>query len=93
MVCIRLLLSAVLKVGSDHLCVCVCLYVCFGTGMGGHCYSGQGDGCSGFHSGHFVHMRGLPFRATEGDIAKVRTPTPFISLENVQTLKLNAGYM
>lgn len=93
MVCIRLLLSAVLKVGSDHLCVCVCLYVCFGTGMGGHGYSGQGDGCSGFHSGHFVHMRGLPFRATEGDIAKVRTPTPFISLENVQTLKLNAGYM
>lgn len=40
-------------------------------GMGGHGYSGQNDGGPGFHSGHFVHMRGLPFRATEGDVAKV----------------------
>lgn len=40
--------------------------------MGGHGYSGVSDGGSGFHNGHFVHMRGLPFRATEGDIAKVR---------------------
>lgn len=43
----------------------------FSAGMGGHGYSSQSDGSSGFHSGHFVHMRGLPFRATEGDIAKV----------------------
>lgn len=40
-------------------------------GMGGHGYSSQSDGGPGFHSGHFVHMRGLPFRATEGDVAKV----------------------
>lgn len=39
--------------------------------MGGHGYSGQSDTGPGFHSGHFVHMRGLPFRATENDIAKV----------------------
>ncbi|KAK7913385.1 hypothetical protein WMY93_013596 [Mugilogobius chulae] len=58
---------------------------CFGNGMfedrtrgdrsgrsvGGH---GQSDSGSGFHSGHFVHMRGLPFRATEGDIAKFFAP-------------------
>uniref|UniRef100_A0A3B3ZAE5 RRM domain-containing protein n=1 Tax=Periophthalmus magnuspinnatus TaxID=409849 RepID=A0A3B3ZAE5_9GOBI len=42
-----------------------------GRGLGGH---GQGDSSSGFHSGHFVHMRGLPFRATEGDIAKFFAP-------------------
>lgn len=46
--------------------------------MGGHGYGAQADGGSGFHSGHFVHMRGLPFRATEGDIAKVRTHTEII---------------
>lgn len=40
--------------------------------MGG--YGGQSDSGSGFHSGHFVHMRGLPFRATEGDIAKFFSP-------------------
>lgn len=40
-------------------------------GMGNHGYSSQNDGGPGFHSGHFVHMRGLPFRATEGDVAKV----------------------
>ncbi|XP_054475743.1 heterogeneous nuclear ribonucleoprotein H3 isoform X1 [Anoplopoma fimbria] len=45
-----------------------------GRGMGGHGYGGQGDVCSSFHSGHFVHMRGLPFRATEGDIAKFFSP-------------------
>ncbi|XP_039984188.1 heterogeneous nuclear ribonucleoprotein H3 [Xiphias gladius] len=45
-----------------------------GRGMGGHGYGGQSDGGSGFHSGHFVHMRGLPFRATEGDIAKFFSP-------------------
>ncbi|XP_035007246.1 heterogeneous nuclear ribonucleoprotein H3 isoform X2 [Hippoglossus stenolepis] len=45
-----------------------------GRGMGGHSYGGQDDGGSGFHSGHFVHMRGLPFRATEGDIAKFFSP-------------------
>lgn len=42
--------------------------VFFATG-----YSSQGDGGSGFHSGHFVHMRGLPFRATKEDVAKVRS--------------------
>ncbi|XP_056878302.1 heterogeneous nuclear ribonucleoprotein H3 isoform X2 [Takifugu flavidus] len=42
--------------------------------MGGHGYSGQNDGGPGFHSGHFVHMRGLPFRATEGDVAKFFSP-------------------
>lgn len=45
----------------------------FLTGMGGHGY-GAGDAGSGFHGGgHFVHMRGLPFRATENDIANVST--------------------
>lgn len=37
-------------------------------------YPGAGDAGSGFHSGHFVHMRGLPFRATEGDIASFFSP-------------------
>lgn len=46
----------------------------FLTGMGGHGYGGAGDTGSGFHGGgHFVHMRGLPFRATENDIANVST--------------------
>lgn len=39
--------------------------------MGGHGYGGAGDAGSGFRGGHFVHMRGLPFRATENDIANV----------------------
>ncbi|XP_013857300.1 heterogeneous nuclear ribonucleoprotein H3 [Austrofundulus limnaeus] len=43
-------------------------------GIGGHGYSGHSESSSGFHSGHFVHMRGLPFRATEGDIAKFFAP-------------------
>ncbi|XP_053720340.1 heterogeneous nuclear ribonucleoprotein H3 isoform X2 [Synchiropus splendidus] len=43
-----------------------------GRGMGG--YGGQSDSGSAFHSGHFVHMRGLPFRATEGDVAKFFAP-------------------
>ncbi|XP_017274313.1 heterogeneous nuclear ribonucleoprotein H3 isoform X2 [Kryptolebias marmoratus] len=43
-------------------------------GIGGHGYSGQSDSSSGFHGGHFVHMRGLPFRATEGDVAKFFAP-------------------
>ncbi|KAF3828142.1 hypothetical protein GH733_003981 [Mirounga leonina] len=43
-----------------------------GRGMGGHGYGGAGDASSGFHGGHFVHMRGLPFRATENDIANVK---------------------
>ncbi|XP_059373588.1 heterogeneous nuclear ribonucleoprotein H3-like [Carassius carassius] len=38
----------------------------------GHGYSSDSD--SGFHSGHFVHMRGLPFRATETDIAHFFAP-------------------
>ncbi|XP_043111594.1 heterogeneous nuclear ribonucleoprotein H3 isoform X1 [Puntigrus tetrazona] len=59
---------------------------CFGNGMfeervrddrgrgrmGGHGYSSESN--SGFHSGHFVHMRGLPFRATEADIAHFFAP-------------------
>ncbi|XP_066549485.1 heterogeneous nuclear ribonucleoprotein H3 isoform X1 [Amia ocellicauda] len=45
-----------------------------GRGMGGHGYSGAVDASSGFHSGHFVHMRGLPFRATEADIASFFSP-------------------
>lgn len=43
----------------------------YNLGMGGHGYGGAGDASSGFHGGHFVHMRGLPFRATENDIANV----------------------
>ncbi|XP_062851627.1 heterogeneous nuclear ribonucleoprotein H3 [Trichomycterus rosablanca] len=42
-------------------------------GMGGHGYSSDETG-SGFHVGHFVHMRGLPFRATESDIAHFFAP-------------------
>lgn len=66
LICIRLLFSITKGWNLD-------VFVCFGSGMGSHCYSGQSDSGSGFHNGHFVHMRGLPFRATEGDIAKVRT--------------------
>lgn len=52
--------------------VCVSFFTYFSfLGMGGHGY-GAGDAGSGFHGGgHFVHMRGLPFRATENDIANV----------------------
>lgn len=53
-------------------------YIFLPAGMGGHGYSSQIDSSSGFHSGHFVHMRGLPFRATEGDIAKVSQCTTYI---------------
>ncbi|KAF6731153.1 Heterogeneous nuclear ribonucleoprotein H3 [Oryzias melastigma] len=45
-----------------------------GRGMGSHSYGGQSDGGSDFHNGHFVHMRGLPFRASEGDVAKFFSP-------------------
>ncbi|XP_031434902.1 heterogeneous nuclear ribonucleoprotein H3 isoform X3 [Clupea harengus] len=61
---------------------------CFGNGMfeergrgdrnrassSNHGYGGGGDTGSSFHSGHFVHMRGLPFRATEADIANFFAP-------------------
>ncbi|XP_078499332.1 heterogeneous nuclear ribonucleoprotein H3 isoform X1 [Lissotriton helveticus] len=45
-----------------------------GRGMAGPGFGGAGDASSGFHSGHFVHMRGLPFRATENDIASFFSP-------------------
>ncbi|XP_051504007.1 heterogeneous nuclear ribonucleoprotein H3-like isoform X3 [Myxocyprinus asiaticus] len=41
-------------------------------GTGGQGYSS--DTNSGFHSGHFVHMRGLPFRASETDVANFFAP-------------------
>ncbi|MGH0132645.1 UNVERIFIED_CONTAM: hypothetical protein FKN15_049720, partial [Acipenser sinensis] len=44
------------------------------SGGVGHRYGGGGDASSGFHSGHFVHMRGLPFRATDRDIAHFFSP-------------------
>lgn len=53
---------------------------CFGNGMFEERMRGDrgrgmgGDSGSGFHSGHFVHMRGLPFRATEADIANFFSP-------------------
>ncbi|XP_063817658.1 heterogeneous nuclear ribonucleoprotein H3 isoform X3 [Pseudophryne corroboree] len=37
-------------------------------------YPGASEAGTGFHSGHFVHMRGLPFRATESDIANFFSP-------------------
>lgn len=65
-------ISAVGLIYFVILCCCVFSH----SGIGGHGYGSQGDNAgSGFHSGHFVHMRGLPFRATEGDIAKVRIYT------------------
>lgn len=78
----------------QRLCLwSVDVIVCFGSGMGGHGYS-QSESGSGFHSGHFVHMRGLPFRATEGDIAKVRTHknthtpvTLIISLDRFEAIR------
>ncbi|XP_041123713.1 heterogeneous nuclear ribonucleoprotein H3-like [Polyodon spathula] len=59
---------------------------CFGNGMFddrmrtargrgvGHGYGRGGDASSAIHSGHFVHMRGLPFRATDRDIAHFFSP-------------------
>ena len=57
-------------------CRFICIYLpepmtVYNIGMGGHGYGGAGDASSGFQGGHFVHMRGLPFRATENDIANV----------------------
>ena len=68
--------------GVDEKCVnrkrCVWernnLWKFYFLGMGGHGYGGAGDASSGFHGGHFVHMRGLPFRATENDIANFFSP-------------------
>lgn len=65
---------------------CVC-----GSGMGGHGYAGQGDVYTGFHSGHFVHMRGLPFRAIEGDIAKVSPLTNVLLLVTSHGPLMNNG--
>lgn len=39
-----------------------------GSGMGRR-HGGASDTSSGFHGGHFVHTRGLPFPATDNDIA------------------------
>ncbi|XP_053547819.1 heterogeneous nuclear ribonucleoprotein H3 [Bombina bombina] len=44
-----------------------------GRGMA-QSYGGVSEASSGFHSGHFVHMRGLPFRASESDIANFFSP-------------------
>ncbi|XP_038677532.1 heterogeneous nuclear ribonucleoprotein H3 isoform X3 [Scyliorhinus canicula] len=43
-------------------------------GMGNHGYGGAGDASSGYMNGHFVHMRGLPFRAREDDVAHFFSP-------------------
>ncbi|XP_059803269.1 heterogeneous nuclear ribonucleoprotein H3 isoform X1 [Hypanus sabinus] len=43
-------------------------------GMGNQGYGGAGDAGSSYLSGHFVHMRGLPFRATEDDVAHFFSP-------------------
>ncbi|XP_067858739.1 heterogeneous nuclear ribonucleoprotein H3 isoform X3 [Heptranchias perlo] len=43
-------------------------------GMGNHGYGGAGDASSSYLSGHFVHMRGLPFRAVEDDVAHFFSP-------------------
>ncbi|XP_020371804.1 heterogeneous nuclear ribonucleoprotein H3 isoform X2 [Rhincodon typus] len=43
-------------------------------GMSNHGYGGAGDASSGYMSGHFVHMRGLPFRAREDDVAHFFSP-------------------
>ncbi|XP_060697816.1 heterogeneous nuclear ribonucleoprotein H3 isoform X1 [Hemiscyllium ocellatum] len=45
-----------------------------GRGMSNHGYGGAGDASSGYMSGHFVHMRGLPFRAREDDVAHFFSP-------------------
>eukprot|EP00061_Rhincodon_typus_P017830 g46710.t1 len=42
--------------------------------MSNHGYGGAGDASSGYMSGHFVHMRGLPFRAREDDVAHFFSP-------------------
>ncbi|XP_077480724.1 heterogeneous nuclear ribonucleoprotein H3 isoform X1 [Stigmatopora argus] len=44
-------------------------------GSRGHSYGRHGDGGSSYNGGgHFVHMRGLPFRTSEMDIAKFFSP-------------------
>ncbi|XP_069774174.1 heterogeneous nuclear ribonucleoprotein H3-like isoform X2 [Narcine bancroftii] len=45
-------------------------------GMGNRGYGGAGDASPLFQNGtgHYVHMRGLPFRASEGDIADFFSP-------------------
>ncbi|XP_077376105.1 heterogeneous nuclear ribonucleoprotein H3 isoform X2 [Festucalex cinctus] len=40
----------------------------------GSSYSRHSDGGSNYHGGHFVHMRGLPFRTSEMDITKFFSP-------------------
>ena len=41
-----------------------------GMGMGGGGMGGMGGGYGGGRGNHVVHMRGLPFRVTENDIAE-----------------------
>ncbi|XP_020383569.1 heterogeneous nuclear ribonucleoprotein H3-like isoform X3 [Rhincodon typus] len=45
-------------------------------GMGSRGYGGAGDAGPLFQNGtgHYVHMRGLPFRASEGDVADFFSP-------------------
>ncbi|XP_062913129.1 heterogeneous nuclear ribonucleoprotein H3-like [Mobula hypostoma] len=45
-------------------------------GMGNRGYGGAGDASPLYQNGagHYVHMRGLPFRATEGDVADFFSP-------------------
>uniref|UniRef100_UPI00398F1C79 heterogeneous nuclear ribonucleoprotein H2-like isoform X2 n=1 Tax=Pristiophorus japonicus TaxID=55135 RepID=UPI00398F1C79 len=45
-------------------------------GMGNRGYGGAGDASPLFQNGtgHYVHMRGLPFRASEGDVADFFSP-------------------
>nr|XP_061796087.1 heterogeneous nuclear ribonucleoprotein H-like isoform X1 [Nerophis lumbriciformis] len=43
-------------------------------GSRGHSYSRQSEVGSNYNGGHFVHMRGLPFRTNEMDIAEFFSP-------------------
>lgn len=52
-----------------------------GMDMKGGNFRGSGDNWSGNSGGmHCIHMRGLPFRATEQDIADVRLQARIIKI-------------